>query len=201
MAVALAAVTGLLVAGLVERASSAAARYGVRRPVAVATRDLAAGHVVEPGDAVRRELPAALVPDGALRDPPVGRITAARVVTGEVLVGARLARAGIGATAALLPEGTRGVAVPTGDARPPVAVGDTVDLLATFDPGASGVPGGAGAGSGGAPSFAVARRALVVHVGDDAVTVAVPSADAPRVAFALAQGLVTVALSGDPPRR
>jgi hypothetical protein len=71
-------------------------------------------------------------------------------------------------------------------------VGDRVDVLATFDPGVSG---------DGEPTFAVATGAVVVHVGDDAVTVAVRQAAAPRVAYALAAGTVTLVLSGTTWRR
>jgi hypothetical protein len=78
------------------------------------------------------------------------------------------------------------VAVPTGSGLP-LEVGDRVDVLATFDAGTTGA---------GEPTFAVARRAVVVHVGEDAVTVAVTTSAAPRVAYALAAGAVTLVLSG-----
>jgi len=42
---------------------------------------------------------------------------------------------------------------------------------------------------------AVARSALVVHVDEEAVTIAVTADQSPRVAFALAAGAVTLALS------
>ncbi|MBA2282806.1 MAG: hypothetical protein H0W25_16485, partial [Acidimicrobiia bacterium] len=47
-----------------------------------------------------------------------------------------------------------------------------------------------------APTGVVAHAATVVDVGDRAVTVAVPEADAPRLAFAAARGTVTLALVG-----
>jgi hypothetical protein len=83
------------------------------------------------------------------------------------------------------------VAVPTGSGLP-LRVGDRVDVLATFDPGVSG---------DGEPTFAVARGAVVVHVGKEAVTVAVAEAAAPKVAYALAAGTVTLVLSGTTTRR
>ncbi|HKE72533.1 MAG TPA: SAF domain-containing protein [Acidimicrobiales bacterium] len=46
------------------------------------------------------------------------------------------------------------------------------------------------------PAATLVERALVVDVGQDAVTVAVPAADAPRVAWALANGAVVLALAG-----
>ena len=70
---------------------------------------------------------------------------------------------------------------------PLLEVGDLVDVLVTVDAAASG---------GGPPAFAVAEAAVVLHVGDESVTVAVPRATSPRVAFAASQGLVTLALVG-----
>jgi hypothetical protein len=71
----------------------------------------------------------------------------------------------------------------------PVEIGDRVDVLATFDTGATGA-------TGAEPTVVVARDALVVAHADDAVTVAVERDIAPRVAYALAAGTITLALSG-----
>ncbi len=46
------------------------------------------------------------------------------------------------------------------------------------------------------PAFALVEGATVVDVGERAVTVAVPEADAPRVAWALSHGAVVLALAG-----
>ena len=69
----------------------------------------------------------------------------------------------------------------------PLDIGDHVDVLATFDPKTS---------TGDEPTFPVARDAIVVHVGHDAVTIAVRTASAPKVAYALVAGAVTLVLSG-----
>jgi hypothetical protein len=63
-------------------------------------------------------------------------------------------------------------------------------VLVTIEPGLSGAS---------VPTVTVARGALVVDVADDAVTVAVPASDAPRVAFAVGQGVVALALRPDAP--
>jgi hypothetical protein len=73
--------------------------------------------------------------------------------------------------AALLPPGTRAVAVPTGEASAPVRRGDVVDVLASFDPSTTG---------SGEPTVAIAAGALVVDVGDGVVTVAVLPEEASR---------------------
>ena len=172
--------TGATVSSLVGRASAAAARWGSPRPVAVAVGGLPTGAVVQPGDVVLRPVPASLVPAGALRRPPVGRTLLAPLSKGEIVVTARVAPAGRGGIAALLPAGARALAVPVGPGTPPVRRGDRVDVLATF---------------GQEPTFAVAEGAGVVAVtAGKAVTVALTVEEAPRVAFALAEGTVTLAL-------
>jgi Flp pilus assembly protein CpaB len=105
----------------------------------------------------------------------------APLARGEVVTAGRVAPAGVGGLAALLPDGARALAVPIGPGTPPLRRGDRVDVLATFE--------------GDEPTFAVASGAAVLAVTrDKAVTVAVTADEAPRVAFALAQGAITLAL-------
>ena len=185
-AVALALLTGLGVARLLGHASAEAARWGDVRRTAVATVDLEAGTTVGPGDVEIEHRPAALVPDGALEDSAEGRVVTAAVHRGEPLLAARLAPAGLSPTAAVLPAGTVGMAVPTGPAALPLQTGDVVEALLTVDPATAG---------GGEPTFPVARSARVVHVGAEAVTLAVDRGEADRLAFALTAGVVTLVLS------
>jgi Flp pilus assembly protein CpaB len=180
VALVLVAATGLVVSSFVGRASAAASRWGAPRPVVVAARPVAMGDVLGPDDVVVRPVPASLVPAGALERLPVGRTLLAPLSRGEIVVVARVAPGGVGGLTALLPEGARALAVPVGPGTPPVGRGDRVDVLATFDA---------------QPTFAVATGAAVLAVTDGkAVTVAVTPDEAPRVAFALAQGTVTLAL-------
>jgi hypothetical protein len=79
--------------------------------------------------------------------------------------------------------------VPTGPGALRLTRGDLVDVIATFEPSLSG-------DDPGPPTFPVARAALVVDVDDEAVTIAVAEREAARVAFALSQGVVTLALAG-----
>ena len=189
-AVALAAATGLTVTTLVGAAAAERDRYGDVVPVLVATRDLDGGDVLAAGDTELRRMPAALVPSGALDARADGLVLSDAVYAGEPVLRSRLAPEGLGAVAALLPPGTRGIAVPDDGAGLRLASGDVVDVLATFDAGT------AGAEDGGPPTVAVARDALVVDVSEEGVTIAVTEEQAPRVAFAVAAGLVTLALSG-----
>jgi Flp pilus assembly protein CpaB len=180
----LAAITGTLVARLVDRAADAAARYGSPTRVVVVRRDVAAGERVDAGDVERRNVPAALVPPGALVDAPGGRVTVVPLLRGQIVVAAQLAPPALSPVAALVPAGRVAVAVPTGGLAPPLRRGDVVDVLATFDDGVD------------PPTFAVAERAPVVAVADDAVTVAVDADEVDRVAFAVTTAVVTVVLTG-----
>lgn len=180
--------TWSVIAGMLGRAQAQADRFGSVRNVVVVTRALEIGAVVAPGDVGLRETPAAFVPAGWLgtTDEAVARTTVSRLFPGQVLLREQLAPAGLKGVAALLPPGTRAVAVPTGAATAPLQTGDLVEVLATFDPSVA---------SGQEPTFAVARNALVVDVGADAATVAVGPEEAKRVAFAVTQGSVTLAVA------
>jgi Flp pilus assembly protein CpaB len=185
VAVVIAALTGTVVSRLVERASAAVARYGSPSTVVVARHEVAAGERVERGDVERRALPASFVPPGALRSPPVGRVVVVALLPGQVVVARQLSPAGLSPVAALVPDGRKAVAVPTGGLAPPLRRGDVVDVLVTVDDGAD------------PPTFPVAEGAPVVHVNEDAVTVAVDERDVARVAFAAAKGVVTLVLSAE----
>jgi len=187
---ALAGLTGVTAARIVGRAEAAAARYSSLRPVVVATRPVETGAVLRPADVAVRAVPAAFLPDdpvGAAAD-AVGRTVVVALFPGVPVVRSHLAPDGLRGVAALLPPGTRAVAVPAGGASAPVRTGDLVDVLATFDPTSSPSPGGE-------PTFAVATAALVVDVSDDSATVAVGPDEARRVAFAVSHGVVTLAVA------
>ena len=154
--------------------------WGTAASVVVVVRDVAAGTAVDAGDVRVERRPAAVVPAGAVSEPPVGRLATARLVAGEVVVSSRLAPAGLSAVAALVPEGSVAVAVPTsssglGAPAPPLTVGDRVDVLA---------PG------------PVTVDAVVVAVDDGAVTIAVALDDVADVAEAVTSAVVTIALRG-----
>ncbi len=185
----LAAVCGVLVAGVVQRAEHAAAAWGARVPVLVATRDIDAGELLDEGNTRVAHQPSLLVPDGALHERPDGRRLVADVYKGEVLRRERLAPGGRSATAARLPAGTVAVAVPVEPGLvPPLAIGDRVDVLVAL---------GAEAAGDGPPGFALTTGAAVVDVSDTAVTIAVPEATAPRLAVAFGAGAVSLALTSD----
>ena len=181
--------SGLVVSRLVGEAAARAARLGGLVEVPVTTRSVGAGAVVRAGDVEVVSLPAHAVPRGPVARSPAGRVAVVPMVPGEVVLASKLAPNGLRGVAALVPRGRRALAVPADAGGLALRVGNRVDVLATFDV----------AGDGPAPeepTFPVAQGAWVVDADEDGVTVAVLPDEAPRVAFALARGTVTLALAG-----
>lgn len=169
----------------VERTRSA---WGASVRVLVAARDLAPGTQVSPGDVRWEARPRATVPRSALRSLPADATVREGILRGEVVVASRLARAGLSEVAARIASGMRAVAIPTEPGTaPPLSIGDRVDVLVALPPEAAG---------DGPPGFTLVSDAAVVSVEDASVTVAVPLELAPRIAVALGQGAVTLALVG-----
>lgn len=190
VAIGLTAFTGLTVARVVGAAEASAARYGSLVRVPVAVRPVEPGAVVRADDVSVRSVPRSLVPAGVARA-PAGQAALVALVPGEVLVDARLAPKGLRGVAALLPPGARALAIPVGPGTPPLERGDHVDVLASFEP--TDDP------DAGPPTFPVAESAPVLATDTDkTVTVAVSPEEAPRVAFAITHGAVTLALTGGP---
>jgi Flp pilus assembly protein CpaB len=189
LVVTLAALSGVAVTGVVQRAEGAAAAWGDRVPVLVAARDLEPGERLDTGNTRLVVRPAPTVPDGALSELPAeGRRLAQAVFDGEVVRSERLAPAGLSALAARLPPGTRAMAVPVEPGLvPALVVGDRVDVLVALSAEAAG---------DGLPGFALASDVLVVAVDEAAVTIAIPTDTAPRLAVAFGAGAVTLALAG-----
>lgn len=172
---------GLLLESGLSRAQADARRFGEPVRVVVARVDLAAGAMAGPDTVALRSWPASLVPNGTLRTVPDGQVVSQAILAGEPVVEARLGADG------LVPSGSRALALPTGPGALGVRVGDRVDLLATFDP--------LVAPAGEDPTVTVARAATVVAVRARSITVAVTEAETPRVAFALSQATITLALT------
>jgi len=199
----LAAVLAAAAAGTaVEALQPAPAERGAE-VVAVAA-DLPAGHVVRADDLVPLDVPADVVPDGALsaRDAVVGRRLVAAVRAGELVTDARLGGSGLLVGA---PPGAVAVGVPLPAASTGlVAPGDAVLVLAA--PSDPLLAASAPAGSDGAPGADVlAPRAVVLDLpgapqeaglgalgggapGDGVVVLAVSREEARSVAAAVTGG-------------
>ena len=176
-------VTLVAVRSALASTAGATARYGAPTPVPVVVEAVAAGDEVPAGAVAVESRPAATVPGGEVAEAWDGRTALVDLVPGEVLLRSRLAPDGVRGAGALLPPGHRALAVPSGPGgRPPLHVGDRVDVLVTLVEG---------------DSVVVAAGALVVHLDPDAdtVTVAVPAGDAPALASAVTAGAVTLALT------
>jgi Flp pilus assembly protein CpaB len=200
-----AVVTAALVATDLAALHRRAHSFGSPRPVAVADRDLPLGSTIDRSDVKARSVHRSQSPTGALSPREVeGRVVTVPVVRGAFVVDGNVSprrRTGLNGA---LPPGMRALRVVARDAlRPPV--GSSVDVLATFE--SSGA-----ATADGAPTVVAARGVLVLGT-DDApaavetgerssdgqnsalgVTLLVTEDDAPRLAFAAAAGIVTLAL-------
>lgn len=187
LAVVMGIVTTVAVARSLGQSRALIDRYGYPVTVVVAERDLEMGDVVEAADVVERLLPSSAVPTSVYRQSSevVGRTVLAPAVAGLPLVRRHLAPESAAGIGALLQSGLRAVSVPRNDSSVPVIRGDRVDVLATLDPAAA---------PGLEPTFAVARRAVVLDVSEAAAVVAVSPEEAKRVAYAVAQGVVTLAI-------
>jgi Flp pilus assembly protein CpaB len=186
--------TATVVGSSVGRATRAARAWGSDRSVWVVQHAVEAGDVITAVAVRRTSLPRGVVPEGALdaAASPVGEATRVSLVPGEVVLTARLAGRGAHGIAAMVARGYRAVALPNDEHTPAAHVGDRVDVLATFDVGDLANASATDA----APSVTIASGAEVLAVAPRTLTVAVAADDAPRVAFALAKGAVTVVVRG-----
>ena len=193
-----------LAAALVMRAY--ARRLDVLRPdggppvtVVAAVGDIARGAVLTEDGLEVITVPSRFAPPGAMRDVAVasGRIAVADIAEGEIVTELRLAGAGSGPTASLVPPGMRAVQVPVASAVG-VKPGDLVDMIATFGGGGAhtevageglevlAVDTGGGGGSFGATTVQTSGSVgLVLLVSPD---------DAERLAFASAFATLSVAV-------
>lgn len=187
--------TAHLVAGDLATLHRSAQAFGSPRRVVVASRDLPLGATLRPADLQVVRIAGDHLPRGLLRsvDDAAGRVVAVPVVAGTPVVAAHLAPADRDGLSGLVSPGHRAVRVTTDDGLLP-GPGAVVDVLVTLDPTLV-----AGAG-GGDPTVTVARAARVLAADGNAasgegVTLLVTEREAHRLAFALAHGVVTLALA------
>lgn len=191
--------TALVVASDLAALHWRARELGPERPVVVATRDLHLGTTVRSADVevVRRH--DSQVPEGALADArdTVGRIIAVPVLDGLELTERNLVDADREGDGAVVPHGMRAVRVPDTDGLAP-APGSVVDVIVALDP--------VLAEETGTPTLVPAAGARVLAgpaasdvedeaAGEASVLVLVPADEAERIAFAVANGSVTLALA------
>jgi Flp pilus assembly protein CpaB len=202
-AVLVAIVTAAIVATDLAALHRRAQGLGPSRSVATAVRDLPVGTKISDGDIRVRSVHESQLPADAMSPSSAqGRVIAVPVVRGAFVTDGNVAprrRTGVNGA---IPSGMRALRLVVQDAlRPPV--GSSVDVLVTFEPGSSEA-------SGTAPTVVAAGGVLVLGT-DDApaafepgttersggglgVTLLVTDEDAPRLAYAAAAGVVTIAL-------
>ena len=206
-AIAVAIATAALVASDLAALHRHAHSLGALRPVAVATHDLPLGRTIRHGDITTRSVHRSQLPARALSPHAAEqRVVAVPVVRGAFVVDRNLAPRGRTGLDGAIPPGRRALRIVARDAlRPPV--GSAVDVLVTFESSDGVAPGGA-------PTVVAARGVLVLGTDDEpaaveegaggrntgggssgmGVTLLVAEDDAPRLAFAAAAGVITLAL-------
>lgn len=191
-------VAARVIAGDVAALHGRARAAGAEVAAVVATRDLPLGHTLEAGDFEATLRYERHLPDGALRgdDGLAGRVVTVPIVEGGVVTERHLGPVDRTGLDGVVPEGMRAVRV-VAEETPPVAAGSVVDVLVTFDPGL--VPPELDA------TTTVVEGGLVVDAGEvdgtdpargaTGVILLVDEAAARRLAFAMASGMVTLALA------
>lgn len=158
---------------LVVRPALAPPPGGSLTEVPVMARRVTAGATLVAADVRTARLPTEAVPEAEAAATPVGRTARVDLWPGEVVLAGRLGPRGL---AALLPAGSRALAVPRAAGTPPLEQGQRVDLLAS--------------------GRLIVAAAAVLAVDDSGTTVALPEPTAPLVAEAIAAGTVTLSLAG-----
>jgi Flp pilus assembly protein CpaB len=181
----IAGVAGFVVTTSVASAQSAARRYEGLVNVAVATHALRAGETLTPTDVRTETRPRAFLSHAEAVLSPVGRTLTTPIAAGEVITELNAGGAGLSATASLIDNNERAVALSLQGLHPTLSIGDRVDVLATFE--RSDVDA--------EPTVTVTEGARVVQLNEDSVMVAVPSTDVAKVAFAATRGEVVLAMS------
>ncbi len=171
--------------------------------IVVAAADLARGGRLAVDSLGVVEVPSTLVPPGAVTSPEsvTGRVLATDMAEGEALTETRLAGAGLGPIAALVPPGLRAFVLPNGPPAGTVGSGDAIDVLATY-----------GANAGRPYTETVATDLEVLQVVEAPASVATGSTGAPagppivvladpltveRLARAASLALLSIAIAGE----
>ncbi len=137
LSVALALGAALVVRSYASRLAAATALRGRDVPVVVAAQEIPRGVPVRSGQLRLTPFPEAFVPPGGFSKiaDVAGRVALAGLSPGEPVTESRLARVRAGPVASLIPQGLRAFAVPTTLPSGSLAVGDRVDVLATYGTG------------------------------------------------------------------
>jgi len=198
-AVAVAAVTAVVVASDLAALHRRARSLGAERAAIVATRPLPLGTVVGRDDLRVRHVHTSQLPPGVLREPDraVDRVVTVPVVRGGFVADANLAARRRNGLDGALPVGTRAMRVVVRDTLRP-RTGAAVDALASFESiGADGLPSDGGGSAAIVASGVTVLGVESVHSADgDAlgVTLLVSPRQSRTLAFASTHGRISLAL-------
>ncbi|MBM3659683.1 MAG: Flp pilus assembly protein CpaB [Actinobacteria bacterium] len=194
-AIALALVTGSLVAGDLATLRRRAGSLGPEEPVVVARTWLPLGATITPGDVTTRRVHASQAPRGALHDvaDALGRVVQVPVVRDGYVHAAHLAPTTRDGLAGALPAGTRAVEITVGGGLRPEP-GSAVDVYASSASFASGVDALGTGRTVGDGAILAAAGAVVIRSLPESVTLLVAEADAGALADASARGTLFLAL-------
>lgn len=204
-ALAVALVTARVVATDLATLHRRAASLGPHVDVVFAARDVPLGATFGRADVRTHSMYASSAPPGALHDvrAVVGRVATVAVLRDTAVVARAVAPARRSGLATIVPNGSRVVRVHTDDGLVP-RPGDVVDVLVSLDPSLVAAAGGGDAAA------TIVHAALVVGVdgkgsakgsdgveggGGPGVTLLVTEREAHAVAFAAANGALTLALA------
>lgn len=191
-AVALALVTGALVAGDLATLHRRAGSLGPEEPVVVARTALPLGATVTAADVTTRRVHASQAPRGVLHtvDDAVGRVVQVPVVRDGYVHATHLAPLARDGLSGALPEGTRAVEVAVeGGLRPDP--GSAVDVYASFATGVDALGTGRTIGDG---AVLATTGAIAIRTSAETVTLLVDEDGAAALADASAHGTLFLAL-------
>ena len=192
-AIVVAIVTAVVVGGDLATLHRRAQSLGPERNVVVAARALPIGTALTTADVATVRRHASQLPEDTMSsvDDVRGRVVRVPLLEGAYVSPENLAPRDRTGLDGVVPPGMRAVRVVV-EVAPPLHPGAAVDVLSTFDPAVA---------TGGEPTLLVAAGApvLAVDEGSDVsagtgVTLLVDEADARRLAFATATGIVTMAI-------
>ena len=162
--------SGALAYSVNSSAASARERWTSRYAVLVTATNISRGDVLTTSNTRVVQLPAATIADDALTSIPRGARARLTVAPNTPLTHSLIDNQD---STFSIPDGWRGVALPSDAIAPMVSVGDQVDVISHND--------------------VISQNALVVELSDTrGITIAVPAADAPVVASAAQSGDVSL---------
>jgi Flp pilus assembly protein CpaB len=167
-----------------ERSNVAADRWGVTRQVFVAGQNIRAGEAVTAKNVQLRAVPLALLPAGVVSSSAlvIGRSLRRDIAPGEMITASALGRVHQRGVITMTGPDRVGVALPSPPARPPIEVGDLVDVVSLT--------------VGASEENQTVSSVEVVTQTEQAITVAASAQQAQQLVQLLAAGPITILLRG-----